>query len=237
MLLVKTGNCKYDSDCAESEACIERLCQNPCLVPFDPCGAHAECQTKIHRPVCQCAAGFVGNPHTECYQCRFAVQMSRCALRQAFPHPMFSTFVLDECLKDDDCPFTKSCVNKECTDPCHQTACGKQAVCLVEYHRAHCSCPAGLQGNPLVSCEQVGCRTDDDCQQQQRCDYSSRNCVPLCTGSSCALGATCQAQSHKESCKCNPPLQGDGYSFCEKRKNEQACCFQNGWCLKILFIL
>jgi hypothetical protein len=128
------------------------------------------------------------------------------------------TFVLDECLKDDDCPVTKACVSKECKDPCLLTACGRQATCLVEYHRARCSCPSGLQGNPLVSCEQVGCRRDEDCQQEQRCDYASRNCLPLCTGNPCVSGASCRAQNHKEVCQCNPPLQGDGYSFCEKRK-------------------
>lgn len=67
---VKTGECKYDSECPDTEACLDRLCQNPCTNPFAPCGVHAECQAKAHRPVCQCAAGFVGNPHTECYQCR-----------------------------------------------------------------------------------------------------------------------------------------------------------------------
>jgi hypothetical protein len=126
--------------------------------------------------------------------------------------------LVDECVKDEDCPFTKACVRQECVDPCLQTACGNRAQCSVEYHKARCTCPSGLQGNPLVSCEEVGCRTDNDCQDNQKCDYNSRSCVALCTQSPCATGATCQARNHKETCTCNPPLQGDGYSFCEKRK-------------------
>ena len=124
----------------------------------------------------------------------------------------------DECLTDDDCPLTKACVSQECVDPCLRTSCGSRAECQVEYHRPHCYCPISLQGNPLVSCDEVGCRQDEDCRGNERCEYLSQNCVPLCQQSPCAVGASCVAQNHREICNCIHPLQGDGYTFCDQRK-------------------
>ena len=68
--LVKQGECQYDRDCPDNRACIENQCLDPCIVE-DPCGKNAECQTTSHRAVCRCPSGWAGDPHTECYQCRF----------------------------------------------------------------------------------------------------------------------------------------------------------------------
>ena len=125
---------------------------------------------------------------------------------------------LDECRRDADCPLDKTCHREECVDPCQLTSCGDRAICKAKFHRAHCQCPAGLQGNPLVQCLSVGCQQDEDCSTRERCDYASQECYPLCNPGSCAPGASCRAENHRESCSCNPPLQGDGYAFCERRK-------------------
>ena len=73
-----------------------------------------------------------------------------------------------------------------------------------------------MQGNPLVSCTEVGCRSNSDCQDRERCDFSSKDCIPLCTNNPCAQGATCSARNHKELCTCNYPLEGDGYTSCNE---------------------
>ena len=71
-----------------------------------------------------------------------------------------------------------------------------------------------------MKCAEVGCLRDEDCAQDEKCDYSNRQCVPLCLSNPCAQGATCYPEAHKETCKCNPPLKGDGYTFCDRRKTD-----------------
>ena len=80
-----------------------------------------------------------------------------------------------------------------------------------------------MQGNPLVSCTEVGCTSNSDCSDKEKCDYISpsaqkKECVALCTSNPCTSGATCSARNHRETCTCNYPLQGDGYVSCTERK-------------------
>ena len=124
---------------------------------------------------------------------------------------------------DDDCPLTKACVAQECVDPCITTSCGRNAECKVQRHKAICVCPRGMQGNPLVACTEVGCRTNDDCADNEKCDYlngvlGKRECQRLCRRNPCAQNAICKATGHQEVCECQPPYQGDGYTTCYKRK-------------------
>jgi hypothetical protein len=130
---------------------------------------------------------------------------------QSSPH------LADECLVNQDCPLDKACISNECRDPCQRQSCGRRAECKVDYHVAKCVCAAGLQGNPFVECIEVGCRTDNDCAANERCNRGRQECVPLCQGQRCAQGARCEATNHKESCICDPPLQGDGYVYCQIR--------------------
>ena len=131
--------------------------------------------------------------------------------------------LLDECLVDNDCPFSKACRNEECIDPCSITLCGERALCKSEYHSGICYCPPGTQGNPIVKCLDVGCQRDDDCSSTERCNLISGNCVPLCQGQVCAQGARCQASNHKELCTCIPPLYGDGHVYCTQSKKVGFC--------------
>ena len=100
--------------------------------------------------------------------------------------------------------------------------CGSRAECKAEYHKAVCFCPRGMQGNPLISCVEVGCTSNSDCSTNEKCDYlltsSKRDCQPLCTQNPCASGASCNAQNHREICTCDYPLQGDGYISCTECK-------------------
>ena len=69
-ILVQKGECQNDMDCPDNRACIGNQCLDPCVID-DPCGTNAQCETTSHRPVCRCPNGWAGDPHTECYQCRF----------------------------------------------------------------------------------------------------------------------------------------------------------------------
>ncbi len=126
----------------------------------------------------------------------------------------------DECVVDDDCPASKACRKTVCVDPCLETSCGDRAVCEVHFHHPRCICPPGLQGNPIVRCFDVGCLRDDDCGGRERCDYPSQECIPLCRGQVCHPNARCEAENHRESCVCDPPREGDGWTYCDRRKGE-----------------
>ena len=67
---VKVGECQFDSECPDPKSCIENFCQDPCKIPFDPCGERAECRAIYHRAVCQCPPEWAGNPHVQCFQCK-----------------------------------------------------------------------------------------------------------------------------------------------------------------------
>ena len=131
---------------------------------------------------------------------------------------IISLFPLVDCRSDDDCPYDKTCKSNECVDPCPFTICGSRAICKPERHKGICVCPRGLQGNPFVSCTEVGCQSNDDCSFDEKCNFQTRDCEPLCVRSPCAPGARCEAHNHREICTCNYPLQGDGYTSCLERK-------------------
>ena len=174
----------------------------------DPCGVAAICEASSHRPVCRCPEGWGGNPHVQCFDCKFLSAFNTLFANCSHICPNF----VDECRVDRDCPLTKACVANECIDPCRDIRCGSRAECKVNSHRATCYCPAGLQGNPLVSCTEVGCRASSECADNEKCQ--NRECQRLCTSSPCAAGASCTARNHQEICTCDPPLQGDGFSYC-----------------------
>lgn len=217
-ILVQRGECQYDRDCPDNRACIENQCLDPCILD-DPCGKNAQCQTTSHRPVCRCPSGWAGDPHTECYQCRFR---SRPKVDQLFQPSNFN--FLDECQVDNDCPLDKACKSQECVDPCLTTICGTRAQCEVDFHTAICVCPPGLQGNPLVACIEAGCSSNPDCATTEICDFvpgsgfTRKECQPLCRPGNCAQGAECSARDHREICTCRYPLIGDGHVSCVERK-------------------
>ena len=147
-----------------------------------------------------------------------------------------------QCQRDEDCPFDKTCKSNECVDPCPLTICGSRAQCKPERHKGICVCPAGLQGNPYVSCTEVGCQSHEDCSYDEKCDFPSpssgrRECVRLCITPSCAQGARCEAKNHKEICTCNYPLQGDGYISCLERKSPMGGVFRSRFLKQLSFLL
>ena len=135
-----------------------------------------------------------------------------------------SISILDECQVDRDCPLDKACKSQECVNPCLTTQCGSRAQCEVDFHTAICVCPPGLQGNPLVACVEVGCKSNNECATNEICGFvpgsgfTRKECQPLCNPGPCARGADCTARDHRESCTCRHPLTGDGYAACLERK-------------------
>ena len=83
-------------------------------------------KTKLqnHRAICSCPANFLGDPFSRCYP---------------------------ECTQHEECASNLACFNLKCTNPC-SGACGDNADCRVENHKAICSCPKGYTGHPFDRC-------------------------------------------------------------------------------------
>lgn len=112
--------CISDSDCSNSEACINRLCRNPC----SDCGKNADCYVQNHRAICSCSSGYEGNPNIACR--------------------------LVGCRTDSECGSGKACINGNCISPCIiSSPCGSNAECFVNQNQAQCRCLSGYRGNPF----------------------------------------------------------------------------------------
>lgn len=64
------AGCGADSECQTTQACINKLCQNPCYGNHH-CDDNSECRSVNHRPVCDCPKGWSGNPETQCYKRKY----------------------------------------------------------------------------------------------------------------------------------------------------------------------
>ncbi|EAT34892.1 AAEL012905-PA [Aedes aegypti] len=139
IVLQTPPECTSDSECSESEACINRQCRNPCN-----CGENAMCTVKNHRGICSCDNGFEGNPNIACRTigCR----------------------VDSECESSKAC-INGNCVNP-CLD---NDPCGINAECYTVSNRAECRCLSGYRGNPMVQCTVVECRSNNDCPNDKQC--------------------------------------------------------------------
>ncbi|RZF34371.1 hypothetical protein LSTR_LSTR008910 [Laodelphax striatellus] len=186
--------CSSDSDCPSLRACVNRRCQDPCIVA-NPCGLSAECSTSNHRPVCACPQGWAGNPQVQCYK--------------------------PECKIDADCLYDKACLNGNCISPCISVSCGRGAECRVQAHLAQCVCPQGTQGNPQVSCVSVVCQYNEDCADHEACDRLNRVCRPVCEDDTCAKSATCTARDHQPTCTCPPGSEGNPYIECTRPRTPE----------------
>lgn len=57
------------------------------------------------------------------------------------------------CQSNDDCPYSDSCINQLCIDPCAvRNPCALNAECQSANHKANCKCPPGLNGDPFSNC-------------------------------------------------------------------------------------
>ena len=101
------------------------------------------------------------------------------------PTQILNLNTLGECQDDDECSYTKRCKNCKCHDPYLDIICGTRAICAAESHQPLSKCSPGLQGDPFVACTEVGCTSNFECADNEKCEYltSSSNrkeCQPLC---------------------------------------------------------
>jgi len=114
--------CESDYECSASQTCRDYRCQSACSP--GACGEGAICEAIGHRASCKCPQHYLGDARTRCYP---------------------------ECTQQSECPNHQSCVNLRCTDPC-AGACGINADCRATNHKAVCSCPKHMTGDPFTRC-------------------------------------------------------------------------------------
>jgi len=63
---VKGPECETDDDCPDHKYCNPntKTCDNPCATK--KCGLYALCNATNHQAICQCIAGYTGNPEKLC---------------------------------------------------------------------------------------------------------------------------------------------------------------------------
>jgi hypothetical protein len=144
-----------------------------------------------HKPVCTCEEGYEGNPDVACIKI--------------------------ECKTNDDCLDTHACVAEKCRPVCGpgNAPCGGEAICTAVSHEAVCSCPAGLSGDPKVTCFAIDCRSDLDCPAEKACFNS--HCVDPCAISDpCRQPAECTVVDHQVNCECPAGFTGNKGTSCTK---------------------
>ncbi|XP_049548744.1 neurogenic locus notch homolog protein 3-like isoform X1 [Anopheles darlingi] len=163
--------CFGDRDCpAGRPACIYGICKNPCE---GACGVGADCNLRGLTPVCSCPRDMTGDPFISCRPftkedlcnpnpcgtnavCTPGYDRSNqerpvCTCPPGYTGNALSACVRGECQSDSECSDHKACISYQCVDPC-AGQCGVGAQCQAKRHLAVCTCPAGTQGDALVSC-------------------------------------------------------------------------------------
>lgn len=65
-------------------------------------------------------------------------------------------FSIDGCRYDSNCPHDKSCINRQCLNPCDfPDSCGELASCSPINHRPLCSCNSGFTGDASIKCNPI----------------------------------------------------------------------------------
>ena len=215
-----SDECLSDHHCAKNENCFNNHCHDPCK--SHECGKNAKCSVKNHKATCSCLPNHRGDPYHRCthYEC---ISNLECDADLACHNEkcVDPCEVADACgenaeCPNSDCPHGKACVSNKCVNPCNAIMCGNHATCKVESHKAACACPEGFEGDPMEACTETGCRSNMDCKRNERCNLPSKECMPVCTATACAMNAICTAANHRKICTCHAPFQGDGYDKCIK---------------------
>lgn len=161
--------CTVHSDCPSNRACMNEKCRDPCP---GSCGTGAECNVINHTPICNCLAGYTGDPFTYCQvkpQEIEPIVSDPCNPTPCGPNAQCDNGICTclpefqgdpyrgcrpECVLNGDCLKTKACLRNKCVDPCIQT-CGQNAVCSVINHIPMCTCIVGYAGNAFVLCNKI----------------------------------------------------------------------------------
>ena len=231
------AGCRSDLHCHFEEACINKVCQNPCSV-YGACGSNSACKPVNHDRVCSCLPDFTGDPRTSCEKVKPPPECTsdnQCLLGQICDFEK----CVSGCRTSSNCPSEESCVRDQCLNACSISgACGKGASCTPSNHVAVCSCPSGFRGDPEVECREIPpeCRIDDDCGLEKIC--LRHKCIPGCRthgncpfdkacvngfcqtpcdiGGVCGVNTICRAERHEAHCSCSPGYTGDPLKQCTK---------------------
>ena len=225
LILDNEAGCVTDDECSPKEACLNRICRDPC-----DCGQGAECFISGHRPICRCPEGTIGNPQiacvdpgcqsdSECLDTETCVEgtcinpclindpcganaicfpqshTANCRCKEGFDGDPFQGCIAIGCRTDSECPLDKACRNRDCINPCAvDKPCGTNADCLVSQHLAQCRCRFGYTGDAYSVCypfEPPECVQDKDCPTDQVC--LEEKCInPCLVLAPCVEPATCK---------------------------------------------
>ncbi|XP_014478673.1 PREDICTED: fibrillin-1-like [Dinoponera quadriceps] len=212
----RENRCSTDSECPEDQTCRGTsdgplACQQVC--DFVSCGPNALCVVNNHVANCECPPGlYAGDPNDVASGCR------------AVP-----------CVYNIDCPPAQLCnrLTHTCYDACDENACGVNAVCIADDHRAICQCPPGLRPNPVpdVECVAVEACRSDSCHPTALCVVGPTNnpvckCPPNHVGDPYVNG--CQPEGY-----CTGPKDCPVHSVCHEHRCVNPCedaCGLNALC-------
>lgn len=187
--------CNAEEECPDDSICFNNRCVDACTVSR-PCGTNAKCHTSQHTTVCQCDAGYSGEPYISC--------------------------ATMGCRTDSSCPSTHSCLNGICVNQCIvNNPCDTTQICNTNVHQVNCSCPPNYDtvGGVCVPSKpgpKPSCSSDQECDSGTAC--LNGTCQDLCKKEPCGHKATCTVQSGHSLvtvlCQCGPGLTGDPFRQC-----------------------
>ena len=129
----------------------------PCST-IRPCVLNAECNvfstTPTRTMTCTCFEGYTGNGVVRCDK------ISKFEKLGILFRKYFNLFLIIlaapieiGCSSDNECPSSQACRNRACINPCSfDDPCSSTAQCSVTNHKAECTCPPGLTGDPYSLC-------------------------------------------------------------------------------------
>uniref|UniRef100_A0A182XBR0 EGF-like domain-containing protein n=1 Tax=Anopheles quadriannulatus TaxID=34691 RepID=A0A182XBR0_ANOQN len=199
--------CMLNAECPATLACVNERCTNPCV---GSCGINARCTVVKHNPICECEAGFTGDPFSVCTEiipirdvepvnpcnpspcganavCKERNGAGSCTcMPEYFGDPY--TGCRPECVQNTDCEKSKACMNNKCRDPC-PGVCGLNAECVVQNHSPVCFCLEGYTGDPASTCTLAEIVTE-------------RPKTPGCQPSPCGPNSQCREINGHPVCSC-----------------------------------
>lgn len=190
--------------------------------PNGKCGIGAHCINNPGSYSCECPAGFVGDPNSQCYDVDECADKSKCGKNAlcknipgsyecicpegtiADPDPQTKCITVVTCSANSDCPGNAICdehrrclcpepnIGNDCRHPCETIGCGINSQCMIVNGKAQCLCKEGYTGGATQG---NGCTDIDECNEN-----------------TCPDGAICSNIPGSYICQCPGGSSGDPYS-------------------------
>ncbi len=137
------------------------------------------------------------------------------------------------CQRNSECKDSEVCIERTCVNSCLiKDPCGPNAECFAERHDSKCRCLKNFEGNPYDGCTPIGCRSDSECDSNEKCyrNVGNGECLNPCLREDiCApIGSECIAANHKSNCRCIIGYTGNGYDKCTPLPTPE--CVYDGDC-------